>query len=710
MSITVTGRIEKVFHAGSGWSSILIAEKNGGMHRAAGKIDSPIAGYDITVIGEIDVHEKYGEQIKVASSTVCQATSADGILKYLVDQLDGIGPKLAEKIVDTFGSDTLRIIEEEPGRLIAISGISESKAKKIIACHKENKVYLELTEFFGEYATVNQIKKIYEEFKKEGINKIRKNPYIIIYRVDGIGFNIADKLALSSGIKPDDPHRLAAAIVYILKNIAAEGHCFCRIESLESMLRDTFKTIPIDKISDVLVKEINADNLVLVDEDKLYWKEIYEAERDCAVYIKEMLESAPVAQTTSAIVDEAITEFEEQNGFTLVYRQKDAINMSMRNRFSVITGGPGSGKTTIIKGLIQAWRKAHEIPFREVTEDKVSLCAPTGKAARRMAELTGMEASTLHRFIFHGRIIEKSLIVVDEASMLDILLAARLLRIARENSCQVVLVGDADQLSPIGPGNFFKDILQSPRVPDVMLDVTHRNSGTIAKNAKKINNGIGPAAFEFDDSFDFIQVDKSTAKEAVVKSYLSLVDEYGPNNVLCAVPMRKKGKSQTASETLNELIREQINPYPPGAAFLAGCFFRVNDRVMYLENSSEMEISNGDCGIVSMIDLAAKRIHVDFDCGKKVAMTVEESKNMTLAYAMSIHKAQGSEFKAVVVTQCWEDYYMLNRSLFYTAVTRARDKVVLIGDTPAIQAALRNIDAKLRNTRLKNLLGMRVVI
>lgn len=710
MSVTVTGRIERVFHSGNHWASVLIAGKDGKMHRAAGKIDSPMAGYDITVEGEADVHEKYGKQIKVTASTVCQATSVDGILKYLVDQLDGIGPKLAEKIVDTFGSDTLRIIEEEPDRLKTISGISESKAKKIITCHKENKVYLELTEFFGEHATVNQIKKIYEEFKKEGIKKIKENPYIIIYRVDGIGFNIADKLALSSGIKSDDPRRLGAAIIYILKNIAAEGHCFCRLESLESMLQDTFKSVPTDKVSDVIVSEINAGNLVLVDDDKLYWKEIYDAERDCSIFIKEMLENDPVVRTVPEIIDDAISEFETQNGFVLARRQADAIHLSMRNRISVITGGPGSGKTTIIKGLIQAWRKAHASPFSILVDEKVSLCAPTGKAARRMADITGMDASTIHRFIFHGGLKDDSLIVVDEASMLDILLAARLLKKARAHNCQLVLVGDADQLSPIGPGNFFKDLLQSPRVPNVMLDVTHRNSGTIARNAQKINNGFDPLGFEYDDAFTYVQVLKETAQEAVIDNYLSLVDQFGLSNVLCAVPMRKKGKSQTASETLNELIRERINPQRPDAVFLAGCYFRENDRVMYLENDDAMDISNGDSGTVTQIDLVNKKVLVQFDCGKLVAMSADDSKNMTLAYAMSVHKAQGSEFKAVIVTQCWEDYYMLSRSLFYTAVTRAKDKVVLIGDTPALRAALRNIDAKLRNTRLRNLLGMRAAV
>jgi len=423
-----------------------------------------------------------------------------------------------------------------------------------------------------------------------------------------------------------------------------------------------------------------------------------------------MIESEPVVKTTPAITDEAMCEFEEQNGFTLVQRQKDAIHVSMRNKISVITGGPGSGKTTIIKGLIQAWKKAHASPWKLLTDDKVSLCAPTGKAARRMADITGLDASTIHRFIFHGGVKDDSLIVVDEASMLDILLAARLLKKARNHNCQVVLVGDADQLSPIGPGNFFKDILQSPRVPNVTLDITHRNSGTIAKNAQKINNGMGPFGFEFDDAFTYVQVDKETSQEAVVENYLTLVDEFGLNNVLCAVPMRKKGKSQTASETLNDIIRERINPQRPGGVFLSGCFFRENDRVMYLENSDAMDISNGDCGTVRRIDPVGKRIHVAFDCGKLVAMTADDSKNMTLAYAMSVHKSQGSEFRAVVVTQCWEDYYMLSRSLFYTAVTRARDKVVLIGDTPAVQAALRNIDAKLRNTRLKNMLGMKAVV
>ena len=690
MRVTVKGRIDHIFFTGNRWASILIIGNDGKKYRAAGAIDKPIAGYDITVEGEQHIHEVYGEQIKVTSSTVTQATSLFGITKYLVDQIKNIGPRMAERIVAEFGERTLSIIENEPERLLIISGISQSKLDKIVEGHKENKIYLELTDFLGQYATVNQIKKIYEEFRDEGIAKIKENPYIIIYRVDGIGFQIADRLAQSSGIKADDQRRVGAAIIYILKSIAAEGHCFCRLENLEMMLQDTFNSLPTDQVSDVLVKEIDSGNLVLVEEDKLYWRGIYQSECNCAGHIKTMLENESIVDTSDSVVDFAISDFEEKNSFELAQRQKDAVNLSMRNRLSVITGGPGSGKTTIIKCVIEAWCRAKINPlgYPHTSEDKrVILCAPTGKAARRMTEVTGVKASTIHRFIFHKGLKNDSLIVVDEASMLDIMIASQLLKKAVAYNCQLVLIGDVDQLSPIGPGNFFKDLLQSPRVPDVTLDITHRSSGTIAKNAQKINNGQDPLGFSYDENFVLHQVENDDVQEDVISTYISLTNKYGVKNVLCAVPKRKFGKSKTSSETLNNLIRERLNPQRKGSLTLAGCFFRENDRVMYLENNDRMEISNGDCGIVSKIDPKSRLVYVDFDCGKTVEMTADESKNMTLAYAMSVHKAQGSEFQAVIVTQCWEDYRMLSRALLYTAVTRAKEHVVLIGETRAIRAS-----------------------
>ena len=707
VAVSIVGRIEKVFGtSGNHWASVLIAGKDGKMYRAAGKIEAPMAGYDIRINGEWDTHKVYGKQIKVSDASVTQASSAAGILKYLEDQIDNIGPKLAEKIVAEFGDDTLRIIEEEPEKLIAIPGISQARADKIATCHKESKIYLKLTEFFGESATINQIKKIYEEFKGEGIEKIKENPYIIIYRVEGIGFNIADKLALSSGMKNDDPRRIGAAIVYILKNIAADGHCFCRMENLEAILLKTFQSVPTDKVSDVVVSEITAGNLVLVDDDKLYWKEIYESERDCAIFIKEMLESDPISITTPAIINRAIREFEDENGLSMTDRQADAISLSLYNRISVITGGPGSGKTTIIKGLIKAWNKANTSPFQvfNKSDDRVVLCAPTGKAARRMAETSGMDAVTIHRFVFHGRVNVNSIIVVDEASMLDIVMAARLLRKARTNNCQVVFIGDADQLSPIGPGNFFLDLIKSPWIPTVALDIMHRSVSSISKNAQKINNGQDVLSFVQDDSFSFVPVTKEESQQTVVEAYLDLVEKYGQDNVLCAVPKSQKEKSITSSGMLNDIIREKLNPLTPASKTLPNCFFRENDRIIYQENDDAKELCNGDCGTVDLIDIDEKKIFVRFDNGKLVSFKPQETSNMTIAYAMSTHKAQGSEYKAVIVVQCWHDYKMLSRALLYTAVTRAKERVVLIGDNGAVRAALRNTDNKLRNTRLRELL------
>jgi len=706
MSVTVAGRIEKVYGTRDRWASVLIAGRDGKRYRAAGRIIGPAVGYDITVTGEDSIHAVYGPQIEVAKASVSQPTSEPGMVNYLTGFMKGVGHATAVKIVREFGPDTFFVIEGTPQLLTRIPGITKAKAEAIHRCHMEYKEYKDFVDFFGERATSNQIQKIHAVFKAEGLKRIKENPYIIIYEVDGIGFAIADRLALSSGMKPDDSRRIGAAIVHLLKNIASEGHCFCRLENLEGLLEKQIPGLPLETVSDVLVTEIQKGTLFLVDEEKLYWAEIYKAEQNCATFIKEMLNSGPMVNTTPAILNEVIREFERQTGLELEQKQREAIFGSVQNRVSVITGGPGSGKTTIIKGLIQAWQEADTALMRKLSGgSKVTLCASTGKAARRMAELTGMEASTIHRFIFQDDLEERSLIVVDEASMLDLLLAARLLRKAVSHHCQIVFVGDADQLSPIGPGSFFTDIIKSPVVPTVTLDVIHRNSGAIAKNAQRINYGNDILSFTIDSTFRFIPVEKDEAQQTVIESYLDLVKQFGLENVLCAVPISQKMKSATSSGVLNDIIRDRVNPITPKTITLPGCSFRANDRVMYLENNDDMDISNGDCGTVDRVDLEEKRIIVRFDNGKTVEMTVDDSKNMNLAYAMSTHKAQGSEFKAVVVVQCWHDYYMLRRDLLYTAVTRARDKVVLIGDYRAVRAALRNMDDKRRNTRLYELLN-----
>ena len=703
--MNVRARIDQVYFSGNRWASIRVTTPNGTSYKAAGAIDSPVVGYDIELTGDLVIHEKYGTQIKVTASKIITNNSRKGLINYLSTFVYGIGPALAEKIVDCFGIDTYSVLENHPERLSSISGISESKANRIHESHMKNKVFSDLTEYLGEEATANQIQKIYDRFGDKSLENVKRDPYILIYEIDGIGFKIADKLALSSGISRDDPKRVGAAVIHLLRKISDEGHCFCRVENLESMMRSLFDDdVPLHSLGMVLGEEIQAGRLVLVDDDKLYRHEIYEEEQTSARLIASMTKNKPQVNATAAMLQRTVQEMEGRTGYTMTERQKDAIGVPVRNRLSVVTGGPGSGKSTIILGIAKAWMKTLDPMSLGVDPNEhIYLCAPTGKAARRMAELTGLKARTVHQLVYHHNRekLKDALILLDEASMLNLTLASSLLKAVQKN-CTLVLVGDADQLDPIGPGNVFKDLIRSPVVPTVVLDVSHRQKGSIERNARRINNGQGFTSLELDSSFRFIEAAKDESQKKMLETYLNCVDKFGVKDVACIVPKCVRG--QTASKVLNPLLRDLVNPDAPGKS-VPGCSFRKDDRVMYLENRADKDIYNGDCGSVRDIDPVTKNIVVEFDDGRVVSLTPAETSELTLAYAMTVHKAQGSEFRAVVISQCWEDYRMLSRPLLYTAVTRAKEFVAIVGETKAINYAVRNNDTKNRNTRLYSLIG-----
>ena len=702
--MNLEARIDHVYFSGNRWASIRVSTEDGKIYKAAGAIDSPVVGYNIMLTGDMTVHEKYGSQIKVTSSKVITNNSRKGLINYLSTFISGVGPALAEKIVDRFGVRTYPVMENSHEDLTVIPGISLAKAQKIHESHMKNKVFYDLTEYLGEDATANQIQKIYDRFGDKSLQAVKRDPYILIYEIDGIGFKIADKLALSSGIALDDPKRVGAAVVHLLRKISDDGHCFCRVENLESMMRSLFAgEVPLHSLGQVLGEEIKAGRLVLVDDDKLYRDEIYNAERLSAKMITEMVKKPPQVSASPAMLQRTVQEMEFETGYTLTERQKDAIGVPMRNRLSIVTGGPGSGKSTIILGMIKAWKKALDpMNLGLDLSKRIFLCAPTGKAARRMATLTGLKARTVHQLVYHNREeIEDALVILDEASMLNLTLATSLLKAVQKN-CTLVLIGDADQLDPIGPGNVFKDLIRAPIVPTVVLDVSHRQKGCIEKNARRINNGQGFSALELDHTFRYIEATKEESQEKMLETYFDCVSRFGVKDVVCVVPKCVEG--QTASNILNPLIRDRVNPNGPGKT-VPGCFFRVNDRVMYLENRGDKNIYNGDCGSVLEIDPVTKNVTVEFDDGRIVPLTPSEASELTLAYAMTVHKGQGSEFRAVVVSQCWEDYRMLSRALLYTAVTRAKEYVAIVGEARAINCAVRNNNTKNRNTRLYSLIG-----
>lgn len=686
--MTVQGIIRRVFKANGSWSSILVEKADGETMVAAGTIVSPVVDCEIIMDGNIVIHPKYGKQFKVESSLVKPREDKKGIYQYLSSGLIcGVGERMAKKIVDRFGSQTLKIIEETPEKLLEISGISEKKALTIRNSHFENMQYRALMDLFHGQISNKQLLAIYNVYKEKSVETVKANPYQLIYDVDGIGFVKADALAKKMGISNDDPRRASAAMYYSLFSASSQGHCYM---SLESLVENTKKLIPEldDDIITYSIAQAAQEGKIYVDQEygnAIYTKKFYLCEKGSADLIVQMLRSKPVFTHSINTIENAIQWVEAKTGFSLEDKQKEAVISALTHRLSIITGGPGTGKSTIIQAIVEAF-----------SPDNVILAAPTGKAAQRMSEITGLEACTVCRLVM--RLLDRPhFIVIDEASMLDLDMAYRLLKLAVESRSSLLFVGDVYQLPPIGAGSFFKDIVDVPCVPTVTLQVSYRQSGKPAINAQKINQGEGVHALLLDDTFQVIEAGKEIIQQEVIDAYLKMYQKYGVREVCCVTPIRQKKKnSQTSSEALNEIIRDKVSFGKPA---LKGCDFRIGDRVMQTVNDSEKGVVNGDCGIV--LNVKDEMLAVAFDKGDVVYYTPFETSVLTLAYAMSVHKSQGSEYKAVIVAQNWSDYMFLNRCSLYTAVTRAKENVVIVGESRAINKAIRTVSTSHRNTRLK---------
>lgn len=690
----IKGKVVRVISDKGNWAAISFRADDGCLVSCAGSIISPQVNATMELTGEYYEDPKWGLQFKVSSSKQIMERKGE-IVDYLSSAfIKGIGPVTAQKIYETFGKESIEMVENHPEEIAKVKGMSEKKALVAQQCVKENRAYLRILEFFNGQATSHQIQSLYEKYGSKTVDVLKDNPYVIIYDVEGFGFKRADALAKAMGMPTNSPKRVCAAIIYTLKTMAFDGHCFCLVDSLEENMKLLVEDVPLEKISECIMKEIHDGHLVL-DDDRLYEKSLYDAETSCARNLVRLIKEKDMNSISQRHIDNSIFDVECESGFDLEVKQKEAVLVACKNRVSVITGGPGTGKTTIVKAIVRAAERSRN----------VILAAPTGKASRRMSELTdGHEASTIHRMLMNYQIHgmasnKKPFFVIDEASMLDIDLASKLLKTVYSSGGGVVFIGDIDQLPPIGPGNFLRDLVESVDIPTVRLELSHRQKGKIATNANRINTGKGVNTFAEDSSFKFIDAKPDEAQQLVIDNYINMVNEYGVRDVCCLTPIRKKGRSSTAAETLNELIRDRLNPLRAGLPTLKN--FRLGDRVMETVNDPRRDVYNGDCGVITNIDTYTKAVEVVLDDERVVEYNELNLDTLTLAYAMTVHKSQGSEFKGAVIVNGWDHYIMLQRNLLYTAVTRAREKVVLIGTPKSINMAVRTVKDKQRNTRLK---------
>ena len=654
--------------------------------------------------GEWKVDKRYGSQFVAATWEETMPATVYGIEKYLGSGLvKGIGPRFARAIVQRFGTETIDIIETEIERLYEVPNIGRKRVAKIRESWEKQKDIKNVMLFLQGYGvSTAYAAKIYREYGKESIDKVRENPYRLADDIWGIGFKTADGIAAKMGYEKEDPRRCRSGILYTLGQLSDEGHVYAGEEQLvktAGQLLEAGETA----IRDTLAGMLQAEDLIL-DKDAIYLPPFYHAECGTSRRLRDLAESTGRSLFDGLFDPSSLTA---ETGIEYDEVQLAAIRQAVTSKVMVLTGGPGTGKTTTTQGIIAALKKAGL---------RVLLAAPTGRAAKRMSEATGMEAKTIHRLLEYNpqdgykrndeNPLEGDALIVDECSMIDILLMNNLLK-AVPVGMRLVLVGDIDQLPSVGAGNVLRDVIDSQRIPVVRLVRIFRQAqkSRIVMNAHAINQGRFPDTSNGRDTDFFFmrEDDPERAAETIVrlvKERLPRAYRESPDRIQVLTPMQR---GVVGAANLNLLLQQALNPSGPSLG-RGGYTYRQGDRVMQLRNNYAKEVFNGDLGYIREVDTEERMLTVDFD-GKKVEYDVTELDELTLAYATTIHKAQGSEYPIVVMPVLMTHFVMLQRNLIYTGITRAKKICVLLGAAKALAYAVRNVSVLKRNTRLKERLN-----
>jgi exodeoxyribonuclease V alpha subunit len=698
---TLEGTLEKIFFQAkdSGFVVGKLRQKNSysGDITVTGTLPQPSTGLFLTLKGEWTNHPRFGMQFTFCEAQVKLPTNTDGIRNYLTATFEGVGPAIADKIIKAFGNDALEVIDKNPELLLSIKGVPKKVAAKLSQAAVENKYSRESLVFLQSLGiSSNLAKKIYDKYSGETEKKVRENPYILT-EIKGIGFHTADDIAKGLGIPSDSPLRLKAGILYTLEGTINEGHVNYQMGALLRKAEDILHcnpTLLVDCL-DVLVTE----GRIVIEEDRAYVRWMALVENKVAERLKEM----SYRTLNLGVTEDAINEIADQRGIKLSDTQKAAVLSSTTNHISVVTGGPGTGKTTIL-----------QITVRALTEKgmKVKLAAPTGRAAKRMAETTGFEASTIHRLLefVPGQGPKKNeydpvdahFIVIDEVSMVDISLMYHLLSAMAPNTA-ILFVGDKDQLPSVGAGNVLGDMIGSGVIPVVHLNTVFRQAkeSLICVNAHLINHGELPrVAASVADKDDF-KIIEETQPEAIVNHITNYIQkdlgrEYNPmTDMQCLVPMKN---GVVGVHNLNQVLRALLNPKGQS---VKGDRFRVGDKVMQIRNDYNKEVFNGDVGFISDYDRENDLLYVDFNNDRMpLAYAHGELDDLILAYACTIHKSQGSEYPVVIMPLSTQHFMLLRRNLLYTGVTRGKKLVILVGDPKAVKMAVENFKVEERQTFL----------
>ena len=660
-------------------------------------------GEEIKVSGQWRVHPRFGLQLQAERWEKVEPATLEGIERYLGSGLiKGIGPIYARRLVSAFGIDTLRILAEEPNRILEVPGIGEIRARRILRAWEEQRGMRDVMVFLQGHGVGTALAlRIYRAFGAETVARVKENPYCLAREIYGVGFILADRIARAMGISEDSPVRVQAGLLHVLKKFSDEGHCFIPLALVKS---NASALLGFElEAAESAIEKLAVEGEIVLEEageegaTKVYPQELYHAERRVASAIRSLL-STPSGFRDKGIKGSTLQLFNPAT-FSLEKEQREAILQALQHKVLIITGGPGTGKTTLLVSLLALFR-ASDVSF--------ALAAPTGRAAKRMGEMAGEEAKTIHRLLEYNprergfqrgehRPIEADVVIIDEASMVDLPLLDHLLKAVEPHS-HLILLGDVDQLPSVGPGSVLRDLIDSGAVPVVVLRRIFRQSqeSLIVVNAHRILRGESLLFGDEREKRDFVFVPRENEAE-ILETVKTLVKKRSGDKEIQVLSPVHRGSLGTVY--LNRELQKLLNP--GGESIERGeTLFRLGDKVMQLRNNYDKAVFNGDLGRIVRIDREAGELQVDFD-GRPVSYTMEELDELSLAYAISIHKSQGSEYAAVVIPLHTSHYLMLHRSILYTAVTRGKEQVVLVGSRRALAMAIRNVRVERRFTGLK---------
>ena len=707
---TLEGTLDQVLFVNekNGYSVaiVVVAGEHGDSRRVTvvGNLAGLEVGSTIRAQGGFEQHKIYGDQFHVVDFETVRPAGAVALERYLASEIKGIGPALARRIAEHFGDSLGEVLDNAPERMREVPGIGAAVTRAIAAAWRDSSGLRELTVFLrGHGLAASHARRIHKFYGKDALDVVRRDPYVLARTIHGIGFRTADAVAEKLGIPRNSIQRARAAVLYILERMSDEGHVYSPFEYLEGQFRTALEMEP--ELAREAVTELAASGEVVVeqadDHTAVYLARLHEAEVNVARRIAELNAGRAM---NKELIQRALDAAVRSSELELSPEQKSALRCALASRVTVITGGPGTGKTTLLRSLLAALAEVGLKP---------TLAAPTGRAARRLQEASGRDAKTIHRLLEYspesgGFVrgkefpLRTNYLIIDEASMMDVELASSLLSALMPN-CSLLLVGDRDQLPSVGPGSVLKDVIASDFVPVVQLQEVYRQArrSLIVANAHRLNRGEFPDISN-DAEGDFFFFERNAAEDvlATIKQLVQqrLIGRFGisdPREIQVLTPMHR---GPLGTHILNRELQTMLNP--SGRELRAGDrVFREGDRVIQLRNNYDKDVFNGSIGRIVAIDSDKARVSVAFE-ETRAEYDLSDLDELALAYAISVHKSQGSQYPAIVMPIHSSHYLMLRRNLLYTAITRAERVCVLVGTRSALQQAVRNQDERLRFSRL----------